>query len=460
MAANTNARFYRLNRLPDFAADGNHVGLFVYVPEHIMESNDTAWVKGYETLTVNGNDYTLSNPITVSYITPTGNPDFEQAKIEGGLWFGGQKGWELLTNIGDGLGWDEIYYWFDHYVAGEAEIFNAAPLTGTGETGTEITIFDPVLDRTNGLHASTVGSDEHKFTVGDGALKISGKGATDNSGSTPVLPAATTEDVHSANDVLDSTLTLDDSLIWTPSGSAAPCTIGVRTKTTVTAENPVVTLQDIAGLSGAMHLIGTLDSVGEWPDKDTSIWYTGAAPSPTSQTQTIQIHEGDTFIVTTAHPGPDNIAYEVGDTVFYYESGGSLVYKVVNQNITTGTQDGQHAAVDMPGGSLEAGKLVIATQSGIATTPAEISDFVTDVTSTQEINDTAQTTEDEGQTHETTYTVTTIVDRVDDGSDSNITTDSHDIIFHSNNNSLTIQEDTTNAEHQINFDLVWLTTMV
>lgn len=451
MAANTNARFYRLATLPNFAADGKHVGLFVYVPEYTVTDND-GWIKGYSEP-----DGNVTYPISTTAVTITYG-----TKVNGGLWFGGQLGWEHLTNVGSGISWEEIYHWFDTDIAGEAEIFSAAALTGTGETGTEITIFDPVLDRTNGFHASTVGSDEHKFTVGDGALKLTGKGATNNSGQTPSLPQATTNDVHSANDVLDSTLILDDSLIWTPSGDAAPYggTIGVRTKTTVTAENPVVTLQDIAGLSGAMHLIGTLDSTTEWPDQSTSIWYTGNNGAPATGSQTTQIKEGDTFIVTGAHTGPDGVAYEVGDTVFYYESGGILVYKVVNQNITTGTQDGQHAAVDMPGGSLEAGKLVIATNTGIATTNAQISDFVTDVTSTQEINDTAQETEDEGQTHETTYTVTTIVDRVDDGSDSNITTDTHDLIFHSNNNSLTIQEDTTNAEHQINFDLVWLTQMV
>ena len=458
MAANTNARFYRLATLPDFAADGKHVGLFVYVPEYTL-TND--WTQGYATKDANETPWNGQYSITTPAISIASG-----TKVNGGLWFGGQLGWEHLTNVGSGISWEEIYHWFDTDIAGEAEIFSAAELTGT-EHGTEITIFDPVLDRTDGLHASNANSDVHTFTVGDGALKIEGKGATDNNGSTPVLPAATTNDVHSANDVLDSTLTLDNSLIWTPSGSAAPYsgTIGVRTKTTVTAENPVVTLQDIAGLNGAMHLIGTLDSTTEWPDQTYSIWYTGNNGAAATGSQTTQIKEGDTFIVTTAHAGPDGIAYEVGDTVFYYESGGILVYKVVNQNITTGTQDGQHAAVDMPGGSLEAGKLVIATNSGIATSDAQISDFITDIETTQQIQDTAQVTADEGETHETTYTVTTTITRPD-GADSDANpdteTDSHDIIFHSNNNSLTIKEGTSSSEqeHQIDFDLVWLTTMV
>lgn len=448
-------KFYRLDKLPNFAADGKHVGLFVYVPEYKL-TND--WIQGYSATGWDGY-YPIST---------TADNVLRGFKVPGGLWFGGRVGWEHLTNVGSGISWKEIYDWFDDYVAGEAEIFSAAELTGA-EHGTEITIFDPVLDRTDGLHASTVGSDEHKFTVGDGALKIRGKGATDNNGQTPTLPEETTNDVHSANDVLSSTLILDDSLIWTPSGDAAPYggTIGVRTKTTVTAENPVVTLQDITGLNGAMHLIGTLDASGQWPDQNTSIWYTGNNGATPTSSQTTQIHKGDTFIVTTTHNGPDGVTYEVGDTVFYYESDGNLVYKVVNQNITTGTQHGQHAPVDMPGGQgqLKAGKLVIATNTGITTSDAQISDFITDIETTQQIQDTAQETADEGETHETTYTVTTTITRPD-GSDADSNpdteTDSHDIIFHSNNNSLTIKEGTGSSEqeHQIDFDLVWLTTMV
>ncbi len=453
MALNTNARFYRLDHLPDFDVDGKHVGLFVYVPEYTLTD---AWTQGYSAENWDGRYRISTPPITIA----------SEKKVNGGLWFGGRLGWEHLTNVAD-ISWEEIYHWFETNIAGEAEIFSATAVsTGTG-AGTEYSIFDPVLD-ISGLHASRDGSDIHTFTVGDGALKISGKGATttttNNNNSTPALPAVTTNDVHSANDVSDSTLTLDDSLIWTPSGSAAPFggTIGVRTKTAVTAENPVVTLQDIAGLSGAMHLIGTLNVSSEWPDHENSIWYTGNNGATATGSQTTQIHEGDTFIVTTTHTGPGGVPYEVGDTVFYYKSGGTLVYKVVNQNITTGTQNGQHVIVDMPGGSWALGKLVIAASTGIATSNLSVSDFIKDIEITQEIvNESASS---EGSNIGATYTVTTTItkpDGSDSDSDSDTETDTRSFTLHSNNNSLTIQEDTSNsnADHQINFDLVWLTTM-
>lgn len=482
MALNTNAKFYRLDYLPSFDAGGKHVGLFVYVQKYTPQSDVTQGYYEDQTHTWGG-QYPISGLPTLTL--PANKP------IEG-LWFGGRLGWEKLTNVGSGISWDEIYDWFDSNVAGEAEIFSAETLDNSqGQYGTEITIYDPILDRnenestqpgTFGLHASTDTSDAHSFTVGDGALKLIGNQQALSNNEFVVEQAF---DIHSANDTVNNTLTLDNSLYVTKgseSGAPYSAKIGVRVGSNpVTPTNPIVTLADIADLSGAMHLVGTLDKhtdptgVGAahiWPtvgpgDNSGSHWITsGTVGTDADGNQQVLLKAGDTFIVTTAFDGPDdqtgtgNVHYEVGDTVLFYNGSNGLTYKVVNQNITTGTNDGQHAPVDMPNGGLVAGKLVIATQSGIATTNAQISDFVTDVTSTQEINDTAQETEDEGQTHETTYTVTTIVDRVDDGSDSNITTDTHDLIFHSNNNSLTIQEDTTNAEHQINFDLVWLTTMV
>lgn len=412
MAANV--RFYRLDSLPEFVQN-THQGLFVYL------NIDTTDGQG-------------------NVIRPKG------------LWFGGSTQWELLTNV-QGITLQDVMSWMDNENAdypftGEAEIFGKAPLTDAGKTGTKYTIFYPVLDST-GLRASSIedseDSDAHEFTVGDGALKISGRGATVEN----EIPQATESDVvHSANDVLDSTLTLDNSLVWTPSGSAALYggTIGVRTKSTVTGRNPIATMDDLAGLNGAMHLVGTLANTNEWPDQQGSNWITSGTPTGSQKL----IKAGDTFIVTTQHDGPDGITYEVGDTVFYYESNGSLVYKVVNQNITTGKADGQHAAVDMPNGSLVEGKLVVATDSGIATTSNGISDFVTDVTSTQEITNNTEA-------NETTYKVTTIVDRVDEGSDSNITTAPHEITFKSNNKSLTIVGDES-TDNKINFDLVWLTT--
>lgn len=417
----TNVRFYRLNSLPEFVQN-THQGLFVYLNENITDGQDNV-------------------------IRPKG------------LWFGGSTNWELLTNV-QGITLQDVKDWMDNEIqgspfTGEAEIFVEENLADgqTGQVGTKITIFDPILDST-GLHVSTEESDTHDFTVGDGALRIRGNDATTyTNGVANPLPTGDNipvNDVHSANDVFDSTLELDNSLIWTPSGNAAPYggTIGVRTNQDVTATNPVATMADLADLDGAMHLVGTLDATSEWPDQQGSNWITSGTPTGSQEL----LKSGDTFIVTSPHQGPDGQSYEAGDTVFYYESGNSLVYKVVNQNITTGKEDGQHAAVDMPGTTgLVEGKLVVATSKGIATTSNGISDFVTDVTSTQEItNDT--------NANETTYTVTTIVDRVDEGSDSNITTDTHEITFKSNNKSLTIVGD--DANDKINFDLVWLTTLV
>lgn len=394
-----NVRFYRLSTIPPFVAN-NHAGLFVY--------------------------------LTTDYTDTTNNISYKQ-----GLWFGGGDKWELLTNV-QGITLDDVRNWINngdaptHPFNNEIDIFEESALTGTGETGTTYTVHDIKLDST-GLHQlNTDASDIHSFTVGDGALKISGS-ATTTTGQNPSIPPATTNDVHSANDILDSTLTLDSSLVWTPSTQ----TIGVRVKTAVRADNPIVTLDDIADLDGAMHLIKTLDS--------SSDWLTTANTNP-----------GDTCIVTTAHTGPDGKSYEVGDTVVYYDTdgNGTMGYKVVNTNITSGTSHGQHPMVDMPNqsGQLEPGKLVIATNGGITTSNVEIDDIVTDVTSTQTI-----TATESSQLTTATYTVSTVVEKLGGGSDSD--TDVHDITFNSLNESFKITEATgANADHQLDFDLVWLTT--
>ena len=481
MAANLNARFYRLTKLPDFAIDGSHVGLFVYVPGHDFIQGET-WIKGYaetDNAHWDGN-YPISGltAIQLAYVTPTADPDFKQTKQECGLWFGGKLGWELLSNVGDGLTLQEVINWFDTNVSSQVEI-SSITNTQTG-TGIDVTIADNLSIDTTGLHINDGSEDSdpdatRTFTVGDGALKITGKAeAVDNTDpQNPVFTDVAAFDVHSANDTVDNTLTFDPSMYITKGDNGAPytATIGVRVNTAVSPSNPIATMEDIAGLNGAMHLIGTLDNLNDfneataehlWPDQPNSHWTTGTPASGQEQ-----IKAGDTFIVTTAHNGPNGVYYEVGDTVVYYpDANGTngLNYKVVNTNITDGVQDGQHAHNI---GELEDGKLVVAvnpggvgSNKGIKTIDVDFTDLIVGIDTTQEIVNETTTSADEGQIHGATYTATTTIDRVDDGSDSNISTDIHSFTLHSNNNSLTIQEDDApDGNQQFNFDLVWLTTM-
>lgn len=480
-----NVRFFRLSNLPDY--NPTYRGVFVYVTEG-YEASGNGPIAGYNVVvpvtsasfTANGTIGTSNVHIqtvwgnslvpawTTSHKVPVDGIDFEafydetnggyivagqpnyittdedsdgNVEITQGLWFGGDNGWELLTNVPckEGITWSQIYNWFDNNVAGEAEIFSSSA-TQSG-TGVEYTIFDPVLDRTNGLHASSDSSDTHTFTIGDGALKLTGFNFDGTQLNEPI-------EIHSANDTADNTVVFDEGFVVAKIGNTDnpphQAKISIRTNTAVSTTNLVATMADIASLSGAMHLIGTLNATDDWPDQSNSIWYTGNGGASATGHQTTQIHEGDVFIVTTTHTGPDNVRYEVGDTVFYYSNGTSLVYKVVNQNITDGVSDGQYAHND---GNLTNGKIVVATTNGIATSNIAPDDLLTG-TPTRSLTLTSGTADTVSLIHSVAAADAITIGSTTVTSTLNVSTPNKSIAFTTN--------DTTDT---ITVDLVWRETL-
>ena len=81
----TNVRFYRLGVLPNFEVD-KHKGIFVHVTG-IMDKNGVN-PKDPNALLMNIKRDTLVQWLTERRID----------KIASGLWFGGENGWELLSN--------------------------------------------------------------------------------------------------------------------------------------------------------------------------------------------------------------------------------------------------------------------------------------------------------------------------------------------------------------------------
>ena len=177
----------------------------------------------------------------------------------------------------------------------------------------------------NGVIAQGDGTDS--FIVGNANLKIQiGSGAATN--------------VFSANAQEDSTIKLD-GLVFKKNGDV----ISVITPTAVSESNKLVTQQDIANLSGAMHYKGSITSDSEWPANEN-------------------VKAGYVWIASGNFEHV-NESIESGDLIVFNTNNDNSKFTVVQSNITLGTGDEQIAKNDGP---LADGKLVVATQNGIKTT--------------------------------------------------------------------------------------------
>jgi len=238
-------------------------------------------------------------------------------------------------------------------------------------SGVEVTLHD--IKQTDGLIAQgSDNSDTKTFTVGDGALKLSGYGATSNSS----IPTVTATDVFSANDTADSTIALSNDFVF----DATNKTIGLRTQTAVSATNNIATMSDIASLTGAMHYKGGV----------------AAYPTPTADTKA-----GDTYVVTSSFT-ENSVTYEVGDMLVANADGASATYTVVQSNMTIGTGAGQVATND---GALTAGKIVLATANGIETSGYGVTDLASQVTTVATATASSLITGESGVTITDTLTV-------------------------------------------------------
>lgn len=239
----------------------------------------------------------------------------------------------------------------------QATVATATTASATSGTGTTITLKG--VQESNGVIAQ--GDGTTTFTVGDGALKLSGYGATTNN----EIPVVSATDVFSANDTDDSTIALGNALVL----DATNKIINVRTQSAVSATNNIATMDDIAAISGAMHYIGAVSAVSTTAPSSgayyaatvgTTTYYLTLANSSASGAQTAAA--GDTLIVSgTSGVSP----FETGDMFVY---GDATHANVIQTNMTIGTADGQVAPVDMTGNALASGQIITATSKGIATT--------------------------------------------------------------------------------------------
>ncbi len=383
-----NVRFYRLETLPSFNAT-KHTGIFVHVTE-TMHNNIWKPTVGNEV-----------NPATLWMTPEKVGESVERINlvkwlstrhitfIESGLWFGGENGWELLSNETNSAA-------INAAIDAKIATLNAGPYAQATISGSTLTIsgikensgiiakdddnklevaIDGVYDKTNNKiatestvttaigtlnvetpiqavttaqatdnNANTVltfkgvkeengkivqGNGTDTFTVGDAKLKIQ-------------IGSSTASDVFSANAQADSTIQLDGN-VFKKNGDV----ISVITKNNdVSSTNPLVTQNDINNLAGAMHYKGAITS----------------ANSTTPDNWPTTVAAGDVYIATGNFVKDDN-TIESGDLIVF-NSATLTDYKVVQSNITLGTGDGQIAKNV---GVLADGKLVVASENGIET---------------------------------------------------------------------------------------------
>lgn len=392
-----NVRFYRLETLPSFEVP-KHQGIFVHVTKTMYNTTwslsdkekpqidpATLWMEP-EKVGESVERINLVKWLSTRHIT----------EIASGLWFGGENGWELLSNDTneinaaiaaldvdgyaqatisgstltisgikevDGkivkdddnkleIAIDGVYNETDNKIATQSTVINA--INGLDSEGTiqAVTFNTPVnggnttltfngIKEVDGKIAQGAIEGAGTFIVGDAKLNI-------QIGSTDAF------EVFSANKQSDSTIKLDGYVFKKDENNV----ISVIAQTPVSNTNPLVTKADINSLSGAMHYRGGVTSV------------------PTADNST---KKGDVWIVTTAFDG-----YEAGDMFIARADGANATFDTVQGNLTLGIGDGQIAKNV---GALADGKLVVGvnseTEKGIKTVEFDVTNL-TDTTGKNE----------------------------------------------------------------------------
>lgn len=383
----TNVRFYRLEVLPSFDVD-KHKGIFVHVTKTMNKTvGKELWMEPIKVGDVRRID--LEQWLTNRYIT----------EIASGLWFGGENGWELLSNeTNSGAINDAIETKINALNAGGftqatiganpegSESATDSILTIKGikevkgkieqddtknfvvaidgvynETSNKIATESTVTTAIEGLDVNTaVQAVTFNTSVDNGNTTLTFKGIKEENGKIAQgdgastftvgdaklkiqIGSATATDVFSANAQLDSTIKLDGN-VFKKEGDV----FSIYTTKGVSSSNPLVTQNDIASLGGAMHYKGPL---------------TGAQIGAGSWPQTVKA--GDVYIVTTSftHSGESN-PFEVGDMIVFNTDNDNSKFTVVQSNLTLGTGVGQIAKNDI---TLTSGNIVVATGTGIKT---------------------------------------------------------------------------------------------
>ena len=398
-----NVRFYRLETLPSFVLE-KHQGIFVHVTSKltrtIKEGNYT-----YNWGNLNNNDAIQKIVIQKIDERTIFVPEWMNLRridtVESGLWFGGENGWELLSN-------DTTSGAIDAAIDAKIDALNAGGFTqatiganpegSESATGSTLTILgikeekgkikqddtknvniaidgvynesnnkiatqSTVTTAINGLNTTETIQAVTKTTETNGNTTLTFNGVKETNGviaqgdgaSTFIVGDAKLKiqigsneagafDVFSANAQSNGAIKLNEN-VFEKNGDV----ISVITPTAVASDNRLVTEKDIANLAGAMHYKGALTGAqsgdGSWPSR---------------------VAAGDVYIVTTGftHSGESN-PFEVGDMIVFNADNDNSNYTVVQSNITLGTGDGQIAKNV---GALANGNLVVATENGINTT--------------------------------------------------------------------------------------------
>lgn len=392
-----NVRFYRLKTLPSFEVP-KHQGIFVHVTSKLTrtgkEGNYTySWGELDKDAIPN---IVIQNIVEKETTRPILVPEWMDSRrldtVESGLWFGGENGWELLSNDINSI--DATIAALD--VPGYAQatitpdtppaegVPNSSTLTIKGiqevdgrigaadgsdlnikidgiynesnKIATQSTVTTTVTTAINGLNVDTiqpvttapaqsnaantvltfkgVKEENGKILQGDGATTFT----VGDAKLKIQIGSAAASDVFSANAQVDSTIKLD-GLVFRKNDNNE---ISVITKTAVASNNKLVTEQDIASLGSAMHYKGTINDPSAWPTT---------------------VAAGDVYIAT----GDRNFIYngqqppiEPGDMIVF-NSENISDFTVVQSNLTLGTSAGQIAKNV---GDLANGKMVIATSEG------------------------------------------------------------------------------------------------
>lgn len=381
--ANSNVRFYKLDELPSFIVD-KHKGIFVHVTKTMYKDG------GSITEHPNPKDPAnlLMSPVKdggsverINFIHWLTERNID--KIASGLWFGGENGWELLSNetnsaaINAAIDAKIQKLDVDGYAqAGMSDNGTDSTLTIKGiqevdgkigipaesenldlkieidgtynESTNKIATQSTVTTAIEGLDVNTIQAVTFNTSADNGNTTLTFKGIKEVDGkiyqgddanpSTLVVGDAKLKiqigsdeagafEVFSANKQIDSTINLDGYVFRKNDNNV----ISVITKNNdVSSTNPLVTQNDINGLAGAMHYRGGVTSV------------------PTADNST---KKGDVWIVTTAFDG-----YEAGDMFIARADGESATFDKVQGNLTLGIGDGQIAKNV---GALTNGNLVV-----------------------------------------------------------------------------------------------------
>ena len=476
--ANGNVRFYKLATLPSF--DENKKGIFVHVTKTMYKDK---W-----TLTLP--DGKIEKDPTTIYMTPEKVGESVERinlvkwlstrqieEIASGLWFGGENGWELLSNeTNSGAINDAIKAKIDILNAGgfiQATI-GANPEGSESATGSTLTILgiketkgiieqdntknvniaiDGVYNETDNkiatqdtvtnaigaldsegtiqavTTASAQGNAANTVLTFNGIKEVDGKIAQGDGATTFTVGDAKLKiqigsaeagafEVFSANKQIDSTIQLDGLVFKKDDNNV----ISVITKTAVSSSNKLVTEKDVANLAGAMHYRGPILNADAWP---------------------ATVAAGDVYIAT-GNFEKDGNTIESGDLIVF-NSVNLTDYKVVQSNITLGTGIGQVAANTE---SLTEDNIVVATNTGIKTIGISV-DNLTDTTTN---NKRTLTIGNSGDADGALYHAVTITD------DFTVIGKpfTETINISSTNRSIEIAK---NGETGVVVDLVWNTTM-